>query len=99
VQVWLLFMNEALPSPARNVSMSPSSRKIAADLPPSSRVTRRMSRPHSAPMTRPAAVEPVNATLSTPGWQTSAAPASRPASTMLSTPGGSPASLAASPKT
>ena len=41
----------------------------------------------------PVAVEPVNATLSTPGWAASAAPRSRldPATT-LNTPGGKPAS-------
>ena len=99
VQVCELFMNDAIPMPARKVSMSPSSRKMAADLPPSSSVIRRISRPHSAPMIRPVAVDPVNAILSTSGWETSAAPAPRSARTMLSTPGGSPASWAASPIT
>jgi hypothetical protein len=41
---------------------------IAADLPPSSSVTGRNSSAQTLPMARPAAVEPVKATLSTPGW-------------------------------
>ena len=50
-----------------------------------------MSRfPAVAAMWRPAAVEPVNATLSTPGCATSARPVSRPPVTMLMTPGGNP---------
>ncbi len=41
---------------------------------------------------RPVAVEPVNATLSTPGWAASAAPVSRDRPvTTLTTPGGNPA--------
>ena len=50
-------------------------------------------------MARPAAVEPVNDTLSTPGWATRYTPAATPPGTMLSTPAGNPASVAASPKT
>ena len=41
----------------------------------------------------PAAVEPVNATLSMSGWRTRYSPTSRPAGTMLITPAGSPASM------
>src|SRR5688500_9810231 len=42
---------------------------------------------------RPVSVAPVNATLSTPGWATSGAPASGPSPvTTLNTPGGKPAS-------
>ena len=55
-------------------SRSASSRMIAADLPPSSSVTGRSSRPQVSAMARPAAVDPVNATLSTPGWATRYAP-------------------------
>ena len=52
-------------------------------LPPSSSVTRLSARPHLAPISRPTAVEPVKATLSTPGWSTSAAPVSpSPVSTL-----------------
>ena len=44
---------------------------------------------------RPTAVDPVNVTMSTPAWPASAVPTSPPAPvTTLSTPGGSPASLA-----
>ena len=59
--------------------MSASSRMIAADLPPSSRLTRLSCSPQRAAIRRPVAVEPVNAILSTPGWRTSASPTSRPA--------------------
>lgn len=99
VQDWLLFMNVAPGSPASRVSVSPSSRKMAADLPPSSRVQRRIRRPHSAPMIRPAAVDPVKAILSTREWETSEALASLPARTTFSTPAGSSASTAASART
>ena len=47
----------------------------------------------------PAAVEPVNATLSTPGWVTRCSPTSRPAGTTLNTPGGTPASSSTSART
>ena len=44
------------------------------------------------PIVLPATVEPVNETLSTPGWLTRCSPTSRPAGTTLSTPLGRPAS-------
>ena len=47
-------------------------------------------------MARPTSVEPVNATLSTPGWATSAAPAASSPVMMLTTPGGSSASRSTS---
>src|ERR1700758_3500390 len=80
-------------------SRSASSRMIAADFPPSSRVTGRISRPHTSPIARPASVDPVNATLSTPGWLTRCAPAAASPGTTFSTPDGKPASAAASAKT
>ena len=43
-------------------------------------------------MSRPTAVEPVNATLSMPGWRTNAAPAAPSPGTIDTTPGGSSAS-------
>ena len=55
-------------------SRSASGRMMFGLLPPSSRVTRFSERPHLAPISRPTTVEPVKATLSTPGWSTSAAP-------------------------
>src|ERR1700676_4338130 len=77
---------------ARSESLA-SSRMIAADLPPSSRVTGRRSWAHVAAIWRPAAVEPVKDTLSTPGWLTRYAPASLPPGTMLFTPSGTPPSM------
>ncbi len=68
-----------------------------ADLPPSSSVTRFSARPALAPISRPTAVEPVNASLSTPGWSTSAAPVAPSPVTTLTTPDGKPASSASSP--
>ena len=45
---------------------------------------------------RPAAVEPVKAILSTPGWRTRCSPTSRPAGITLTTPFGMPASSSSS---
>src|SRR5919204_42672 len=89
---WPLFISEANLSPWTVVARSASSRTIAADLPPSSRLTRLSCSPQIAAMRRPAAVEPVNAILSTPGWRTRCSPTSRPAGTTLTTPFGMPAS-------
>ena len=72
---------------------------MAADFPPSSRLTRLRLAPQAAPILRPAAVEPVKETLSTPGWLTRCSPTSRPAGTTLSTPLGSPASAKISAST
>ena len=55
---------------------SASSRMMAADLPPSSRETRFTCSPHRLMIRLPAAVDPVNATLSTPGCVTRCSPAS-----------------------
>ena len=71
---------------------------MLGDLPPSSSVTRLSARPALAPISRPTAVEPVNAILSTSGWSTSAAPVSPSPVTTLSTPSGMPASSASSPR-
>ena len=61
---------------------------MLAALPPSSRVTR-LSVPATAlAISRPTSVEPVNATLSTSGWLTSACPVPPAPVTMLTTPGG-----------
>ena len=68
------------------------------DLPPSSSVTRFSALPALAPISRPTAVDPVNAILSTPGWSTSAAPVSPSPVTTFSTPAGMPASSASSPR-
>ena len=87
---WPLFMSPATFTPAAATVGSASSSTIAADLPPSSRLTRLRSWPQRAATWRPAAVEPVNATLSIPGWATSSSPTSRPPGRMLTTPGGRP---------
>ena len=91
-----LFMSAFGMSPGIVVERSASSRMIAADLPPSSRVQRLSCSPQSAAIFLPATVDPVNEILSTSGWVTMCSPTSRPACTMLSTPAGSPASCTAS---
>jgi hypothetical protein len=73
----------------RWVARSASSRMIAADLPPSSSVTRLSCSPQMAATLRPAAVLPVNVTLSTPGWRTRYSPTSRPAGRIDTMPLGS----------
>jgi hypothetical protein len=54
-------------TPVATVPGSALSRMIAADLPPSSRLTRRRSLAHAEATALLAAVEPVKDTLSTPG--------------------------------
>src|SRR3954469_23375887 len=76
---------------------STSSSTIAADLPPSSSDTRLSRSVASAPTRRPAAVEPVNDTLSTPGGVTRYSLPSRPAGSTDNTPSGSPASVNSAP--
>ena len=77
--------------PLAAAGRSASSKTICGDLPPSSRVTRLRLSAAACATARPVAVEPVNATLSTPLCPASAAPSSRlePATT-LNTPGGKP---------
>ena len=91
-QAWPLFISEANFRPSIVAARSASSRMMAADLPPSSRLTRLSCSPQIEAMVRPAAVEPVKAILSTPGWRTRCSPTSRPAGTTLTTPFGMPAS-------
>ena len=69
---------------------------MAASLPPSSSTTGRVVAAAAAMTACPVPTPPVNDTMSTPGWPTSAAPraASGPFTT-LSTPGGSTAAMAA----
>ena len=95
-QAWPEFISAVNRSPAMVASRSASSSTIAADLPPSSSETRLSCSPQTAAILRPAAVEPVNATLSTPGCATRCSPTSRPAATMLTTPAGTPASVSSS---
>jgi hypothetical protein len=73
-------------------SRSTSSSTIAALLPPSSSETRLSRSVASEPTRRPAAVEPVNDTLSMPGCMTRYSLTSRPAGNTDRTPSGNPAS-------
>src|SRR6266699_438094 len=66
---------------------------MLGDLPPSSRLTRARWSAASFITRMPVAVDPVNATLPTPGWRTSGPPVPEPKPvTTLKTPGGNPAS-------
>ena len=62
---------------------------MAADLPPSSRLTLVRLAAHAAATDFPAAVDPVKDTLSTPGWATSSSPTALSPGTTLNTPAGS----------
>ena len=92
LQIWPLLDRLADRIPVATAAGSASARMMAADLPPSSRLTRLRSAPHACATRRPAAVEPVNDTLSTPGWATRCAPSSPSPGSTLTTPGGSPIS-------
>ena len=91
-QTWPWLNQIASTTPSTALSRSASSNTMNGDLPPSSSdsflpvpaVARRMMRPTS--------VEPVKAILSTSGCSTIAAPVSPSPVTMLTTPGGRPAS-------
>ena len=79
-------------------SRSASAKTTFALLPPSSSVTRFSVSAAPRAIARPVTVEPVKAIFATPGWTTSAAPASLPRpQTTFSTPSGIPASSASSP--
>ncbi len=80
------------------LARSASSRMMAADLPPSSSVQRLSISPQMAPTLRPAAVDPVKPTLSTPGWRTMYSPTSRPAGRIDTMPLGSSISSRISPR-
>ena len=80
------------------VSRSASANTTLGDLPPSSSPMRVILSAAARMMNWPVCGEPVNAILSMPRCETSAAPASAPKPGMiLSTPGGNPASSAACP--
>ena len=82
------------PSPTLTAFVSSaSSSTMFADFPPSSRATRLIVPAATSCTRRPAATDPVNDTMSTPGCAASASPASGPTPwTTLNTPAGSPAS-------
>ena len=93
---WLNQMASTRPSTA--LSRSASSNTKNGDLPPSSRVSFLPVPAVARRIRRPTSVEPVNATLATSGWSTSRAPVSPAPVTMLTTPGGRPASRTSSAK-
>src|ERR1700712_4181260 len=89
---WPLLPMTPLTRPGTVSSSGASGRTMAGDLPPSSRLYRRMRNPHDAAILAPTAVDPVKLTLSTPGWSVSSSPVEAPPLTTLTTPSGSPAS-------
>ena len=93
MQVWPPAANTPATMPLVTASRSASSKTTWADLPPSSSVTPARWPIAACATWIPTAVDPVNASLSTPGCAASALPASgvEPVTT-LKTPGGSPAS-------
>ena len=80
------------------LAISASSNNTAADLPPSSSTTDLNEPAQVCAIALPVSVEPVNPTMFTPGWATSASPASRDPGNTFITPGGNPACAAASAK-
>ena len=74
--------------PSTAWSSGASSKTTFAALPPSSRVSRLPVPASVRWISRPTSVEPVNATLSMPGWRTSAAPVAPAPGSTLTTPGG-----------
>src|ERR1700761_8393465 len=86
-------MNTPKSAPSTAASQSASAKKMLGDLPPSSSVTRFKVSAALFTIIFPTAALPVNATLSTPGCATSAAPAVSPNPlTTFTTPGGKPTS-------
>src|SRR5579875_3295296 len=93
---WLKKIPLTIPSTAW--SRAASSKTMLADLPPSSSVSPTRRPASAAWISRPTAVEPVKAILSTPGARTSAAPAFPSPGRIATTPGGSSASWQISAK-
>ena len=87
----------AAPGMARDRSASANT--TSGDFPPSSSDTRFRLPAAAWMICRPVGVDPVNATLSTPGCSARAAPALSPKPvTMFTTPSGRPASVSSSPR-
>src|ERR1041384_2018800 len=92
VQVWPWLKKMTSAAAAATASGSASGSTMCGDLPPSSSDTFFMLPSAADVISRPTSVEPVNATLSTPGCAAIAAPTTLPEpGTTLSTPGGNPA--------
>lgn len=85
-------------APGMATERSASGKTKDGDLPPSSRLTFFRLPAAAWTISLPTSVEPVNATLSTSGWAASAAPGVPSPVTMLTTPGGKPASMISSPR-
>src|SRR6266436_6239253 len=86
-------MNTPNSAPSTAASQSASAKNTFGDFPPSSSVTRFSVSAALFTIILPTAALPVNATLSTPGCATSAAPVVSPQPLiMFTTPGGRPAS-------
>src|SRR5208283_596514 len=86
-------MNTPNSAPSTAASQSASAKNTLGDFPPSSSVTRFKVSAALFTIILPTAALTVNAILSTLGWATSAEPAISPTPfTMLTTPGGKPAS-------
>ena len=79
-------------TPSTALSRSASSNTMKGDLPPSSRVSFLPVPAVASRIRRPTSVEPVNAILSMPSWRTISSPVRPSPVTILSTPGGRPAS-------
>ncbi len=99
VQTWPWLKKIACAAPTAACAGSASSRTMTGDLPPSSSDTRVMFSIAARWTSLPTAVDPVNAIFATPGWEARAAPAVSPSPvTMLTTPGGMPASRMSWPR-
>ncbi len=98
-QTWPWLKKIPLMMPSTAWSWAASSNTMLAPLPPSSNVILRPVPASWCWMRRPTAVEPVKATLSIPGWVTRVEPTSPAPVTMLTTPGGRPASAMISART
>ena len=91
-QVCPAAMNAANAAPLTARSISMSSKRMTAPLPPSSSVAAAKLRAAAAPIERPTSVLPVKVTFRIFGWEASAAPDSAPTPlTTLTTPLGMPA--------
>ena len=87
-QTWPWLKKMPLTMPSTAWSIGASSKTMFAALPPSSSVSFLRVPATERAMARPTSVEPVNATLSTPGCSTSVRPVSPAPVTMLTTPAG-----------
>jgi len=93
MQVCPVAANTPATTPLPAASRSASGKTRCADLPPSSSSAPVMFAAAALATSAPTPVEPVNATLSTPGCPASALPTAGPNPvTTLNTPGGKPAS-------